>query len=158
MKQPIIATFIIALSFLSLTIVEAKVYTWTDDSGIKHYSSVPPRPKEKVSNLSDNLRITDNSSTAPKVEKKQDIAEKKPSKGIKKKRPLNQAEAKQHYCDNQKNNLMLLTENTHVKWIEKGNETQLTNEQRKHKIRDLHKSIAEDCSDKTAPHQTQEDR
>lgn len=158
MKRPIIATFAIALGFLSITMTEAKVFTWTDASGVKHYSSVPPRPKEKVSNLSDDLRITDNKSAAPKEKEadKKDSAEKKTDANKKannktKKLPLNQAEVKQHYCDNQQKNLMLLTQNTSVKWIEKGKETKLTDKQRKEKIRSIHKNIAEDCSEKSAP-------
>ncbi|MCK5903316.1 MAG: DUF4124 domain-containing protein [Cocleimonas sp.] len=138
MKLPIITTLFIALSFLFITLAEAKVYQWKDAAGITHYSATPPRPNEKISNLKDDIRITDNKSVAYKKRKTSKRTTKQPEKKTE--------EIKQNFCNHQQSNLALLTDNINVKWIEKGKETKLTTKQREDKILLLRQSIKIDCN------------
>ncbi|HFC93251.1 MAG TPA: DUF4124 domain-containing protein [Leucothrix mucor] len=142
MKLPIMITLVIALGFLSVTITEAKVYKWKDAEGVMHYSSVPPKPTEKVSDLKDDLRITDNKAVAhkSKAENNTDTEANKKKKNREKKRK------KRNYCNGQRRNLELLKRNLNVKWIEKGKSTKLSAEQRKDKLRSLEDSISTNCS------------
>jgi len=142
MKLPIITTLVIALGFLTVTITEAKVYKWKDAEGVMHYSSTPPKPTEKISELKDDLRITDNKAMAhkPQAEAKTDAEADEKKKARDKKRK------KRNYCNGQRKNLALLKRNLNVKWIEKGKSTKLSAEQRKDKLRSLENSISTDCS------------
>ena len=139
MKLPIITTLIIALGFLTATITEAKVYQWKDATGIMHYSSTPPKPTEKISDLKDDIRITDNKAMAHKSQPETKATTKNKNTRSKKTR-------KRNYCDGQRRNLALLKRNLKVKWIENGKSTALSSEQRKDKLRSLEDSINTDCS------------
>ncbi|MCK5812958.1 MAG: DUF4124 domain-containing protein [Cocleimonas sp.] len=142
MKLPTITTFIIALSFLTVAITEAKVYQWKDESGVTHYSSTPPRPKEKISDLRDDLRITDNKAIAHKTtQETKSLNEKEKKKNARSKKTK-----KRNYCDGQRRNLELLKRNINVKWIQNGKSTKLSSEQRNDKLRSLEDSISNDCS------------
>ncbi len=142
MKLPIITTLVIALSFLSVTITEAKVYKWKDAEGIMHYSSTPPKPTEKVSDLKDDLRITDNKAIAHKSQ----AENKTDTEANKKKQARDKKRKKRNYCNGQRKNLELLKRNLNVKWIEKGKSTKLSAEQREDKLRSLEDSITANCS------------
>ena len=146
MKLPIITTLIIALSVLTATLTEAKVYKWQDANGVVHYSSSPPKPDEKFSGLKDDLRITDNKSAADKgAEETQKVSE-ADKKITEKKQARSEKERKQNYCDGQRRNLALLKRNLNVKWIENGKSTDLNSEQRNEKLRALEDSISADCT------------
>lgn len=140
MKLPIITTLIIALGFLSFAITEAKVYRWKDASGVIHYSSTPPKPTEKVSDLKNDLRITDNKSIAHKNHQ-ETTTKKENKKNIRSKKTR-----KRNYCNGQRRNLALLKRNLKVKWIENGKSIKLSADQRHEKLRSLENSINADCS------------
>lgn len=149
MKLPLITTLVIAISFLTITIVEAKIYTWKDASGQMHYSATPPKPTEKISNLKDDLQITDNSSIAL-------LSKKKPLSFVKKEKPerINGSDDKskiktthtRNLCRSQRRNLSLLEKNRKVNWVKGGKSKRLNSEQRKDQIRILEDSIRMDCS------------
>ena len=141
MKLPIITTLVIALSFLTVTITEAKVYKWKDAEGVLHYSSTPPKPTEKVSDLKDDLRITDNKAAAHKPQ-----AAKSAKKANEKKIARDKKRKKRNYCNGQRKNFELLKRNLNVKWIEGGKSKKLSPEQRKNKLRSLEENIRTDCS------------
>lgn len=149
MKLPTITTLVIAAGFLTITIAEAKIYTWTDGSGEKHYSATPPKPTEKVSNLKDNLQLTDNTFAATKVPKNTKLLEKeaKPERinGNDNKSKV-KTSSKRNLCRSQRRNLSLLEKNRKVNWVQNGKSKPLNSEQRKDKIRILENSIRMDCS------------
>ena len=150
MKLPLITTLAIALGFLSVTFTEAKVYKWKDAEGVMHYSSVPPKPTEKITHLKDDLKITDNKAIADDASEEDKPKEKTEEKkertngneDIEKANLTN----KQNFCDGQRKNLELLKRNHKVKWIENGKDTELTADQRKDKIRLLEDSVNNDCN------------
>jgi hypothetical protein len=146
MKLPIIITLAIALSVLTATLTEAKVYKWQDANGVVHYSSAPPKPNEKVSGLKDNLRITDNKSAAHKGAEEMQKDSESNKEITKKKQARSEKERKQNYCDGQRRNFALLKRNLNVKWIENGKSTDLNSEQRNEKLRALEDSISADCT------------
>jgi hypothetical protein len=146
MKLPIITTLAIALSVLTATLVEAKVYKWQDADGVIHYASTPPKPDEKISGLKDDLRITDNRSAAHKNEQETQNNDEINKKNKEQKQNRNEKERKQNYCDGQRRNLTLLKRNLKVKWIENGKSTELNSEQRNEKLRALEDSISADCT------------
>ncbi len=138
MKLPIITTLIITLSFLVSTVTEAKIYKWKDAAGIIHYSSTPPKPSEKISDLKDDFRITDNKAVAHKNQQGTKEENKKKARSKKTK--------KRDYCNGQRRNLALLKRNLKVKWIQNGKSIELNPEQRQDKLRSLEDSINNDCS------------
>ncbi len=133
MKLPIITTVIITLSFLVFTLAEAKVYKWKDAEGIVHYSSTPPKPSEKISDLKEDLPLAHKSQQETKKEEN--------NKNTRSKRTR-----KRDYCNGQRRNLALLKRNLKVKWVQNGKSTRLNAEQRQDKIRSLEDSINDDCS------------
>jgi hypothetical protein len=142
MKLPIITTLVIALGFLAASITDAnKVYKWKDAEGVMHYSSTPPKPTERVSDLKNNLRVTNNKEDTHKPQK-----ETKPRIEKNTKRVSNKAKRLQRqYCNNQRKNLRLLKRKLNVKWIKNGKSNKLNDKQRKDKIRSLENSINADC-------------
>lgn len=146
MKLPTITTLIITLFFLSPTLTQAKVYTWKDKNGITHYSATPPRPNEKISNLKDDLRITDNKAKAHQAQQTNPKETTPNAEEEAKKERRIATRKKRNYCDGQRKNLALLKRNPNVKWIENGKSTPLTKEQHNDKIRALEDSISTDCS------------
>ena len=149
MKLSIITTLVIAIGFITITVAEAKIYSWTDISGEKHYSSTPPKPTEKVSNLKDDLRLTDNKFAAIKVQidKKSLDKRTKPERMNGSASPLNiKTSLKRNLCRSQRRNLGLLKKNRKVNWVQNGKSTTLNSEQRTDKIRILEDSIRMDCS------------
>ncbi|HIO93090.1 MAG TPA: DUF4124 domain-containing protein [Leucothrix mucor] len=151
MKLPIITTLIIALGFLSITIAEAKVYTWTDATGVIHYSATPPKPTEKVSNLKDDLRITDNKIASTKIKEQKE--DKTPSKekqtnhiNSDKNKAQIKARKKRGFCNSQRKNLNLLSKHKKVNWVQNGESKPLNSEQRRNKIRAIEQSIHANCS------------
>ena len=149
MKLPIITTLVIALCFLTITIAEAKIYTWTDDSGEKHYSATPPKSAERISNLKDDLRIVDNKFAATKVPKKTEslIKKAKPERinGSDNKSEVKRSN-KRNFCRSQRGNLSMLKKNHKINWVKSGKNKTLNNKQRKDKILILEENIRMNCS------------
>jgi hypothetical protein len=143
MKLPTITTCVIALFFLSSTTINAKVYTWKDENGITHYAATPPRPSEKISQLTDDLRLINNKATTQHTKQEESIAS---TKNDAKKKPHVSKEKNRDYCEEKQKNLILLKKHTQVKWIENGKNTKLSKEQRKDKIHSLEENIRTDCS------------
>ena len=142
MKLPIITTLIIALSFLVFTLAEAKVYKWKDAEGVVHYSSTPPKPSEKISDLKEDLHITDNKALAHKSQRETKASAKEENN----KKSHSQKTKKRNYCNGLRRNLVLLKRNLKVKWVQNGKSTELNAEQRQDKLRSLEESIDNECS------------
>ncbi len=140
MQSPTILSLILTLSLLTISTAEAKIYQWKDAAGITHYSATPPKPTEKISDLKDDLRITDNKAVAYKGN------ENKHSTKSSKQKMRSEKTRKRNFCDGQRRNLALLKRNLKVKWIENGKSTELNAEQRQDKLRELENSISNDCS------------
>ncbi len=146
MKLSIISMLVIALGFF--TIAEAKVYTWIDASGEKHYSGTPPKPNEKISNLKDNLRIVDNKFTATKIKKVTKLLAKKvkPERmnGSDNKDKVKKS-TKRKLCRSQRKKLNMLKRYRKANWALGSKSKRLNNKQRQDRIRILKESIRMYC-------------
>ena len=145
MKRPIIITFMIAASFLMVTITEAQIYKWKDAKGQIHYASTPPRPNEKSSELKKDLSFlssspsTSEGNVAKKKDKSQNIDSEETQKTLNK---------KLDFCSKEKNNLKLLQQNTAVTWLENGKKIPLSGKMIEDKIQVIKESIKTHCPTK----------
>lgn len=144
-------TIIVSLSALFFVIsantANAKIYKWTDANGSVHYSATPPKQKFnkiKAKNIEDEIRYATGRPKYPSAGKAESKAVDKNSKEDEKLAGPSKKLIK--YCKQQRTNLRKLKENFNTKWVDhKGKETQLTQKQRKDKVKEIKKSITAGC-------------
>lgn len=141
--------FITCLCSLALTISSsshAKIYKWTDNKGVIHYSATPPPPqtKEKAKNIEDKIRFAAGKYTPKKESSRsqQKTSDKKISSKLS--GPSKKLTA---YCEGQKSNLAKLKSNYRNTWEENGKKKNLDQSQRKQKVEQIISSIELNCKE-----------
>ena len=133
---------------------QAKIYKWTDQQGVIHYSATPPvvnSAKTKVEDIESKIRShagkasTQSTRTYNTYDTQQKLAKKK-NKGQsieeKLKGPNKRLVA---YCMGQRRNLEQIKNNYRTTWVEKGKKVKLDQAQRKEKAKYLADQISKNC-------------
>lgn len=160
MKTPASRSGLLALLFLlglSLALTaQAEIYKWTDDNGKTHYTATPPPDPEKGKNIKEDIDMAAGSSaeTSNSGQTNTDTvnAERDQQNNSKEKKAennKNQKRTREAFCDSQQATLANLRANEVVRWSSGNAEDAriLSVEERKDKIAQVEKNIAEACED-----------
>lgn len=139
---------IISLSALffaiSTNVATAKIYKWTDANGSVHYSATPPKTKVKAKDIEDKILYAAGKPKYPSADKAEGKSSAKNQ--VKDEKLAGPGKKLIKYCKQQRTNLRKLKDNFNTRWVDSsGKTTQLTQKQRKDKVKEIKKSITTGC-------------
>lgn len=164
---------IVLLVLITSSMATAKIYKWTDEKGVVHYTQRPAPVGKEATDIERKIRIAADLPTAslkkntplqqgkygklatvdakpkPKSDAKEEDTTAKTSEDEHAENSNEEYEKKlREYCKKQTANLQALNSDTPIAWQDEGKTQLLSNDERKGKIDAIEKSLQDNCSPK----------